>query len=63
MIDRINWIDTGTVQASYLLGVDGISAPLVMLTGLLGLCAVFVSFHIQTESRNTSSGCSCCKRR
>jgi len=47
LVDRFDWIDTGTVQASYLLGVDGISAPLVMLTGLLGLCAVFVSFHIQ----------------
>ena len=46
LVDRFDWIDTGTVQASYLLGVDGISAPLVMLTGLLGLCAVFVSFHI-----------------
>ena len=46
LVDRFTWIDTGTVQASYLLGVDGISAPLVMLTGLLGLCAVFVSFHI-----------------
>ena len=46
LIDRFDWIDTSTVQASYLLGVDGISAPLVMLTGLLGLCAVFVSFHI-----------------
>ena len=46
LIDRFDWIDTGTVHAGYLLGVDGISAPLVMLTGLLGLCAVFVSFHI-----------------
>ena len=46
LVDRFDWIDTNTVQASYLLGVDGISAPLVMLTGLLGLCAVFVSFHI-----------------
>ena len=46
LVDRFDWINTETVQASYLLGVDGISAPLVMLTGLLGLCAVFVSFHI-----------------
>ena len=49
LVDRLAWIDTGTVQASYLLGVDGISAPLVMLTGLLGLCAVFVSFHISNR--------------
>ena len=46
LIDRLDWISTDTVQASYFLGVDGISAPLVMLTGLLGLCAVFASFHI-----------------
>ncbi len=51
LVDRFDWIDTGTVQASYLLAVDGISAPLVMLTGLLGLCAVFVSFHINTRVR------------
>ncbi len=49
LVDRFTWIDTGTVHAGYLLGVDGISAPLVMLTGLLGLCAVFVSFHINTR--------------
>ena len=51
LVDRFDWIDTGTVHASYLLGVDGISAPLVMLTGLLGLCAVFVSFHITHRVR------------
>jgi NADH-quinone oxidoreductase subunit M len=51
LVDRFDWIDTGTVHASYLLGVDGISAPLVMLTGLLGLCAVFVSFHINNRVR------------
>ena len=51
LVDRIDWITTDTVQASYLLGVDGISAPLVMLTGLLGLCAVFVSFHISNRVR------------
>ena len=51
LVDRFDWITTDTVQASYLLGVDGISAPLVMLTGLLGLCAVFVSFHISNRVR------------
>ena len=51
LVDRFDWISTKTVHASYLLGVDGISAPLVMLTGLLGLCAVFVSFHISHRVR------------
>ncbi len=51
LVDRFDWISVETMHASYLLGVDGISAPLVMLTGLLGLCAVFVSFHISHRVR------------
>ena len=45
-IDRFPWIPAETLNASYFLGVDGLSAPLVALTGLLGLCAVFASWHI-----------------
>ena len=47
LIDRIDWINTETFNASYLLSVDGLSAPLVLLTGLLGFCALLASFHIQ----------------
>ena len=47
MVDRFAWISGQTFNASYFLGVDGLSAPLVLLTGLLGLCAVFVSWHIE----------------
>ena len=47
-VDRFVWIsprDTGfTVQ--YVLGVDGLSAPLVLLTGLLSLASVLVSWRI-----------------
>jgi len=46
-IDRLNWIPGATLNAQYHLGVDGLSAPMVLLTALLGLCAVFASFNIQ----------------
>jgi NADH-quinone oxidoreductase subunit M len=45
-IDRIGWITTETLNASYFLGVDGLSAPLVLLTGLLGFCAIIASWRI-----------------
>ena len=52
-VDRFDWIqgaDTGfTVQ--YALGVDGLSAPLVMLTGLLSLAAVLVSWNIELRRK------------
>ena len=53
LIDKFNWIgpdsvfDNQTFDANYFLGVDGLSAPLVMLTGLLGLCAVMASWSIK----------------
>ena len=50
-IDRFPWIPGESLNASYFLGVDGLSAPLVALTGLLGLCAVFASWHIQMRVR------------
>ena len=53
LIDKFGWIGEGTVfdnrtfQASYHLGVDGLSAPMVLLTGLLGFCAVLASWNIR----------------
>ena len=35
----------------YFLAVDGLSAPLVLLTGLLGMVAVFASWSVQTRVR------------
>ena len=52
LLDRAGWIDwlpQGQVQ--YLLGVDGLSAPLVLLTGLLGMAAVFASWGIKHRVR------------
>ena len=45
------WIPVEGLQAQYLLGVDGLSAPLVLLTGLLGMCAAFASWRITLRVR------------
>jgi len=42
-----DWIPALDIQ--YHLGVDGLSVPLVLLTGLLGMCAVFASWHVQVR--------------
>ena len=52
MVDRVaDWIPIESFQVQYFLAVDGLSAPLVMLTGLLGLVAVFASWSIQERVR------------
>jgi NADH-quinone oxidoreductase subunit M len=45
MVELRNWIPALNIQ--YHLGVDGLSVPLVLLTGLLGMCAVFASWHVK----------------
>ncbi len=45
-VDQFSWIPDIGLKASYLLAVDGLSAPLVALTGLLGLSAVLASWHV-----------------
>ena len=49
LLDRFDWIASQAINASYFLGIDGLSAPLVLLTGLLGFCAVLASWHITTR--------------
>ena len=57
LIDHFAWIGADSVfgnstfTASYRLGIDGLSAPLVLLTGLLGFCAVFASWNIKLRVR------------
>ena len=41
-----DWIPIESFEVQYFLAVDGLSAPLVMLTGLLGMVAVFASWNI-----------------
>ena len=55
LIDKFNWFgqdsvfDNDSFAASYHLGVDGLSAPLVLLTGLLGLAAVLASWSVKVR--------------
>ncbi len=51
LIDKFVWIKGTAFTAQYQLGVDGLSAPLVLLTGLLGLCAVLASWKIRHRVR------------
>ena len=49
MIDHLSWLSAQTIKSAYLLGVDGLSAPLVLLTGLLGMAAAFASRNIKVR--------------
>ena len=52
MIDRFSWIPNDlNFNADYHLGVDGLSAPLVLLTAFIGLCAVLASWRVQLRVR------------
>ena len=49
LVERHDWIRPLNIH--YFLGVDGLSVPLVLLTGLLGMCAVFASWNIRERVR------------
>ena len=51
LIDQLDWIPGDTLNATYHLGVDGLSAPLVLLTALIGLCAVLASWRVEHRMR------------
>ena len=47
LIDRFNsWIPVDSFRIEYFLGVDGLSVPMVLLTGLLGMVAILASLGI-----------------
>ncbi len=46
-----DWIPIEGFDARYLLGVDGLSAPLVLLTGILGAAAAFASWRVKHRVR------------
>ncbi len=51
-IDRFeNWIPIPGLESQYLLGVDGLSAPFILLTGLLGMAAALASWRIRLRVR------------
>ena len=43
------WIPT--LQIQYHIGIDGLSAPLILLCALLGMCAVFASWNVSLRVR------------
>ncbi|MBN2303580.1 MAG: NADH-quinone oxidoreductase subunit M [Anaerolineae bacterium] len=47
--DHVKWVES--VGISWHLGVDGISAPMVLLTALAGFCGVLISWGIQDRTR------------
>ena len=52
LVDRVpDWIPITSFKVEYFLGVDGLSAPLVLLTGLLGLAAVLASGSVNFRVR------------
>ena len=52
LVDRIeDWIPVEGFEVQYYLGVDGLSAPMVLLAGLLGMVAIFASWSINHRVR------------
>jgi len=51
-IDKVgDWIHIESFNVQYFLGVDGLSAPMVMLAGLLGMAAVYASWGVRVRVR------------
>jgi NADH-quinone oxidoreductase subunit M len=48
---RETWVDVGSFQLNYALGVDGLSMPLLALTALLTVASVLVSFSVKERQR------------
>ena len=48
-IEQYTWIES--INAQYFLAVDGISAPLLLLTAFLGFLCVFISWNIKERVR------------
>jgi NADH-quinone oxidoreductase subunit M len=50
-VERHKWVDIGQFNLQYHLGVDGLSMPLVVLTTVLTLASVLVSFSVTMRPR------------
>src|SRR5262245_36415102 len=49
LVFRYPWIETSAIKVEYYMGVDGISLPLVLLTGLICLLAMIASWNIEKQ--------------
>ncbi|MGK2966823.1 MAG: complex I subunit 4 family protein [Tepidiformaceae bacterium] len=50
-VERHEWVDIGSFNLQYHLGVDGLSMPLLVLTTFLTLASVLVSFSVTLRPR------------
>jgi NADH-quinone oxidoreductase subunit M len=52
-VDRFNWIRESDVGfgVQYVVGVDGLSLPMMLLTGLLSVAAILVSFGVSLRPK------------
>lgn len=50
-VERHDWVEIGSFNLQYYLGVDGLSMPLLVLTTCLTLAAVLVSFSVTMRPR------------
>jgi NADH-quinone oxidoreductase subunit M len=50
-VERHDWVQVGSFNLQYYLGVDGLSMPLIVLTTCLTLASVLVSFSVTTRPR------------
>lgn len=56
-VEKVNWINIegiswlGTIKIDYFLGVDGLSAPMVLLTSIIALIAIISSWNIEKSVR------------
>jgi NADH-quinone oxidoreductase subunit M len=48
---RESWVDVGSFELNYALGVDGLSMPLIALTALLTVASVLISFSVKERQR------------
>ncbi|MED5429630.1 MAG: NADH-quinone oxidoreductase subunit M [Chloroflexota bacterium] len=52
LVDKFEgWIPFDTFRVDYFLGIDGLSAPLVLLTGILGIVAIFASWSVSARMK------------
>jgi NADH-quinone oxidoreductase subunit M len=47
--ERVSWVET--IGISYHLGVDGLNAPMVLLTGMVAVAGVLISWRIDDRTR------------
>ncbi|MDO8673838.1 MAG: NADH-quinone oxidoreductase subunit M, partial [Dehalococcoidia bacterium] len=50
-VERAAWMSVGQFKVDYFLGVDGLSLPMVILTTLLGLLSVLISWRISLRPK------------